>query len=260
MNKQTFQSRVNRKTKLLEEKISFVIDYESIDERDTYGFYLTNRTTKNNPMELPDIGNFVDVYPDFFALDTEPGLFMKTNKTCVCFFKEEQYIDKIDGLNNAIKYKDITLLKYYKTRYSKVKFFVPVDYSLNGDFDKETLLHNLKRQCIDFLWFTFEMNGICFPLMTYGNEDSLSWCFEHIMIGSNIVISLKMVMTGAEKEMFLKALKVLVDTRKPKALLVYSVASHDSTMSMLTYAIDSKVKVIEIPNTLMLRNRGVRNG
>ena len=76
------------------------------------------------------------------------------------------------------------------------------------------------------------------------------------MIGSNIVISLKMVMTGAEKEMFLKALKVLVDTRKPKALLVYSVASHDSTMRMLDYAIQKGIKIIEIPNTLMIRNRG----
>jgi len=256
MNKQTFQSRVNRKAKQYDENIILTIDYKSIDKRDTYGFYLTNRTTKNNPMQLPDIGNFVDVYPDYFALDSEPGLFNKTKNTCICFFKEEQYIDKIDGLNNAIKYKDITLLKYYKKRYSGVKFFAPIDYSLNGDFDKETLLHNLKRQCLDFLWFTFEMNGICFPIMTYGNEESLSWCFEHIMIGSNVIVSLKMVMTGPERIMFLKALKVLVDTRKPKALLIYTVANRDSTIKMLDYAIQKGVRIIEIPNTLMIRNRG----
>ena len=256
----TYTSRINSKIKKIDKTIKLNIDYESIDVRDTYAFYLTNKTTKNNLKQLPDIGNFVDIYPDFFALDSEPGLFYKTYNTCVCFFKEENYIDTMDCLNNAIKYKNIELIKYYKSRYENVRFFTPVDYSLNGDFDEETLLHNLKRQCIDFLWFTFEMEGICFPLMTYGNEESLSWCFEHIMIGSNVVVSLKMVMTGPEKELFLKALKVLVDTRRPKALLIYSVASHESTMDMLRYAIDNCVKVIEIPNTLMLRNRGVKNG
>ena len=252
----TYTSRKNSKIKKTNITIELNIDYESVDKKDTYAFYLTNKTTKDNPKKLPDIGNFVDVYPDFFALDSEPGLFHKTSNTCVCFFKEENYIDTIDGLNNAIKYKDIELIKYYKTRYIDVKFFTPVDYSLNGDFDEETLLHNLKRQCIDFLWFTFEMDGICFPIMTYGNEASLSWCFEHIMEGSNVVISLKMVMTGPEKEMFLKALKVLVDTRKPKALLVYTVANHNSSMEMLDYAIQKGIRIIEIPNTLMIRNQG----
>lgn len=256
MSKRTLASRKEAKIKRTNQNITLNIDYESVDKRDTYAFYLTNKATKNNPKQLPDIGNFVDDYPDFFALDSEPGLFHKTEKTCVCFFKEENYIDRIDGLNNAIKYKEVELIKYYKTRYRGVKYFTPVDYSLNGDFDEETLLHNLKRQCIDFLWFTFEMDGVCFPIMTYGNEASLSWCFEHIMKGSNIVISLKMVMTGLEKEMFLKALKVLVDTREPKALLIYSVASHDSTMKMLDYAMQKGIKIIEIPNTLMVRNRG----
>ena len=255
MKKRTFASRRESKIRKIDSDVVLNIDYESVDKRDTYAFYLTNKTTKNNLKQLPDIGNFVDIYPDFFALDSEPGLFHKTVNTCVCFFKEENYIDTIDGLNNAIKYKDIELIKYYKARYEGVKFFVPVDYSLNGDFDEETLLHNLKRQCIDFLWFTFEMDGICFPIMTYGNEESLSWCFEHIMEGSNIIISLKMVMVGTEKEMFLKALKVLVDTRKPKALLIYTVASHDSTMKMLDYAIQKGIRIIEIPNTLMIRNR-----
>ncbi len=237
--------------------IELSIDYKSIDKRDVYGFYLTNKTTHNNPMELPDIGNFSDNYPDFFALDSELGLYHKTNKTCICFFREDQFFDKMDGLNNTIKYKNLKLLKYYKNRYDGVKYFVSTDYSLNGDFDKETLLHNLKRQCIDFLWFSFELNAICYPLMTYGNEQSLSWCFEHIMIGSNIVVSLKMVMTGPERKLFTKALRVLVDTRKPKALLVYSVAKHETTMKILDYAVQKSIKIIEIPNTLMLRNRGI---
>jgi hypothetical protein len=111
---------------------------------------------------------------------------------------------------------------------------------------------------IAMLFFYHLIYGICFPLMTYGNEESLSWCFEHIMKVSNVIVSLKMVMTGPEKIIFLKAIKVLVDTRKPKALLVYTVASHDSTTEMLDYAIQKGIRIIEIPNTLMIRNRAVK--
>lgn len=111
-----------------------------------------------------------------------------------------------------------------------------------------------------YLWLTFEMDAIVYPLMTYGNDKSLSWCFEHIMDGSNVVVSLKMVMNGPEKEMFLKALKVLVDTKHPRALIIYTVAKHNTTMEMLQYAIDKGIKIIEVANTMMNKNRGVSNG
>ena len=216
--------------------------------------HLTNRTTKNNLKKLPDIGSFVDVYPDFIALETEIGLYNKTELTAVSWFKDDLYFDTIDGIYNAIIYKDLTLLKYYKSRYKKVKFFISIDYSTYGDFDDETLLHNIKKTCIVYLWLTFECDAIVYPLMTYGNEESLKWCFEHIMIGSNVALSLKGVMQGKNRELFLIALKVLIDTRKPKALVVYSVASFESTKKMLNYAYDNNVKVIIVNNTLLERN------
>ena len=260
MSNLTFQSRKSRKMKKLNNNLKLTIDYESIDCRDTYGFYLSNRTLKSNIKELPMIGSFVDEYPDFWALEPETGLYRKTNNTGICWFKEENKIDTIDWLINAILYKDIDLLKFYKERYYGVKYFAPVDYSLCGDFDEETLTHNIKRQCLTYLWLTFEMDAIVYPLMTYGNDKSLSWCFEHIMDGSNVVVSLKMVMNGPEKEMFLKALKVLVDTKHPKALIIYTVAKHNTTMEMLQYAIDKGIKIIEVANTMMNKNRGVSNG
>ncbi len=67
-------------------------------------------------------------------------------------------------------------------------------------------------------------------------------------------------MNGPEKEMFLKALKVLVDTKHPKALIIYTVAKHNTTMEMLQYAIDKGIKIIEVANTMMNKNRGVSNG
>ncbi len=260
MSNLTFQSRKNRKINKIKDLVNLKLDYESIDVRDTYGFYLTNKTLKSNTKELPMIGSFVNEFPDFWALETETGLYHKTSNTGICWFKDENKIDTIDGLVNAIIYKDIELLKYYKQRYNGVKFFAPVDFSLHGDFDEETLTHNIKRQCLTYLWLTFELDAIVFPLMTYGNEKSLYWCFEHIMDGSNVVVSLKMVMTGPEKEMFLRALMVLVDTKHPKALIVYTVAKHETTMKMLEYAINNGVRIIEVANTMMNKNRGVSNG
>lgn len=260
MSNLTFQSRKNRKIKMITSKVELTLDYEAIDVRDTYGFYLTNRTLKSKVKELPMIGSFVNNYPDFWALEPETGLYHKTSNVGICWFKEENKIDTIDGLVNAILYKDIELLKFYKQRYSGVKYFAPVDYSLYGDFDEETLTHNIKRQCITYLWLTFEMDAIVYPLMTYGNESTLSWCFEHIIDGSNVVVSLKMAMTGPEKEMFHKALKVLVDNKHPKALIIYTVSKHETTMEMLKYAIDNGVKIIEVANTMMNKNRGVSNG
>lgn len=139
--------------------------------------------------------------------------------------------------------------------------FANIDYSLYGDFDEETILHNIKKSIVVYLWLTFECDAIVFPLMTYGDEDSLSWCFEHILKNSNIVISLKGVTSGENEVLFRKALKVLVDTRNPKTLIVYSVCSDEKSYSMLDYAITKGIKVILVPNTLKSRNlRSVNNG
>lgn len=254
--KYTYDTRIEIKNRKINPEIKLVIKYSEIDPRDVYGFYLTNKTTKNNLKCLPDIGSFVDVYPDFIALETEPGLFNKTLLTCVSWFKDDSYFDTIDGLYNAIIYKDETLLKFYKTRYSNVKMFINIDYSTYGDFDEETLLHNIKKACVVFLWLTFEIDAIVYPLMTYGTEKTLDWCFEHIMINSNVALSLKGVMEGKERELFQKALKILIDTRRPKALIVYTVASKESSDDILKYAIKKKTPIIYVANTLQERNCG----
>ena len=92
--------------------------------------------------------------------------------------------------------------------------------------------------------------------MTYGLEDTFSWCFEYIMKGSNICVSLKGVMNGPERGLFIKALKVLVDTRAPKALIVYTVSSKESSDLILNYAILKEIPIIYVPNTLQIKNCG----
>ena len=256
----TFYSKKKIKDNKIKTKIQLKLDYSSIDKSDVYGFYLTNKTTKNNTMELPDIGCFVNVIPDFLALETEPSLYNLTNNTCVAWFKDDRVFDTIDGLYNAIIYKDIELLKYYKERYKDVKSFISPDYSLYGDFDITVILNNLRKQLVVSLWLIFELDTVVIPLMTYANEDSLNWCFEHIIKDSVVAVSLKGVMDEPNKSLFKKALKKLIDFRQPKSLIVYSVSKEESTKDMLEYAYKNNVDVYIIDNTLLRRNRGDING
>ncbi len=132
--------------------------------------------------------------------------------------------------------------------------FASTDYSVYGDFDEETILHNIKKSIVVYLWLTFECNAIVFPLMTYGDESTLTWCFEHIIENSNVIVSLKGVSRGENEELFKKALQVLVDTRKPKTLIVYSVSSDEKSYSMLDCAAAKGVNIVLVPNTLRARN------
>ncbi len=240
--------------------VKLKLDYTSVDKRDVYGFYLTNKSTKSSTKAFPEIGCFVNVIPNFIALESEKALYYKTNKTCIAWFRDDSTFDTIDGLYNAIIYKNTLLLKYYKERYKDVKFFISPDYSLYGDFDDTLILNNLRKQLIVSLWLIFELEAIVFPLMTYSNEESINWCFEHIMLNSNVAISLKGVMKEPNKSLFVKALKKLIDDRQPKALIVYSVAKVESTKEMLKYAYQNNLPVYIIDNTLLRRNRGNING
>lgn len=65
VSRQTFETRKKIKINKTNEDIKLNIDYKSIDVRDVYGFYLTNKTTKNNIRKLPDIGSFLNIFPDF---------------------------------------------------------------------------------------------------------------------------------------------------------------------------------------------------
>lgn len=256
----TFNSRKKLKVNKIKDEVKLKLDYKSIDKSDVYGFYLTNKTTKNNSKELPDIGCFIDIVPDFIALISEPSLYNLTNKTCVAWFKDDSIFDTIDGLYNAIIYKDIELLKYYKYKYKDIKIFISPDYSLYGDFDKTVILNNLRKQLVVSLWLIFELDAIVIPLMTYSNEESLDWCFEHIMQDSVVAVSLKGVMNEPEKSLFIKALKKLIDTRHPKSLIVYSVSKDETTKEMLENEYKNKMDVHIIDNTLLRRNRGKANG
>ena len=63
-------------------------------------------------------------------------------------------------------------------------------------------------------------------------------------------------MDEPERGLFINALKVLVDTRTPKTLLVYTVASKETSDLILKYAILKEIPIIYVPNTLQIKNCG----
>ena len=64
----------------------------------------SNTAMCSGEFDMPALRCNIDVYPDFLALDSEPGKYFKTNLTGVCFFRYDDRINGWDGLFNAIYY------------------------------------------------------------------------------------------------------------------------------------------------------------
>jgi hypothetical protein len=92
----TFTSKKKIKVNKTNNEVQLKLDYASMDKRDIYVFYLTNKTTKNNIMGFPDVACFVNVVPNFIALVSEPGLYNVTTNPCVVWFKDDSIFDTID--------------------------------------------------------------------------------------------------------------------------------------------------------------------
>ena len=254
MVKQTFETKKNRKIKKVPKEIKLNIDMESIPEDDIYGYYIMNRMEESNIHGLPMIGDFHDEYPDYIALFNHPKEYQLTDKTCVCFYIGDLYFDDIDGLYQAIIYKDIELLRYYKYRLKDIKYFIAPDYSSFGNFKDCTLIHQLEKQTVVIGWLVLELNAIVYPNLTYGSKSTFDMCFNIIYKGSNVAISLKGCSTGDNAVRLREAVKKFVDNNVPKAIIAYSVACNKTTYDLLKYAIDRGVSVYVVDNTLRLRN------
>ena len=254
MLKQTFETKKNRKIKKVPKEIKLNIDMDSIPEDDIYGYYIMNRMESSNIFGLPMIGDFHDEYPDYIALFNHPAEYNTTDNTCVGFYIGDLYFDDIDGLYQAIIYKDIALLRYYKYRLQNIKYFIAPDYSSFGNFKECTLIHQLEKQTIVMGWLVLELNAIVYPNLTYGLKSSFEMCFKIIYKGSNVAISLKGCSIGDNAVLLKEAVKYYVDNNGPKAIIAYSVASDETTYDLLQYAINKGVNIYVIDNTLRLRN------
>lgn len=252
--KHTFSVKKDNKIKKIIKDIKLNIDMEKIPEEDIYGYYIMNEFESSEVFDIPMIGDFHDEFPDYIALFNHPKEFNKTLNTCVGFYIKDKYFDEIDGLYQAIIYKDIELLKYYKFVLKDVKFLIAPDYSMYGNFKDATLIHQLEKQAIVFGWMKLELNVIVYPNITYGLKHTYKWCFKNIYKGSNVALSLKGCIRNGETENLINAIKFMVNEVEPKTIIVYSVSCDETSKKLLSYAIDKGINVIFIPNELKIRN------
>ena len=134
---------------------------------------LTNKTYSVGKHDLPELRCDTEVLPDFIALYNHPADYNKTPNTAVAFYLYDDTFDGIDGLYNAIYYKDEKLLKKFKERFKGVKFFIAPDYSQLGDLDDIENHYRIKKARVVALWLTFELGAIVIPNITYPTIDSL---------------------------------------------------------------------------------------
>lgn len=252
--KLTFDVKKERKIKRTLQNISLNIKMEEIPEEDIYGYYIMNQMEESKNFGIPMIGDFHNEYPDYIALFNHPSDFNKTNSTCIGFYIKDKYFDCIDGLYNAILYKDVSLLKYYKYLLKDAKFIIAPDYSMYGNFKDCTIINQLVKQAIVVGWMVLELNAIIYPNITFALSNSYNWCFEFIYKGSNVALSLKGCILNGESENLVNAIKFMVDTIEPKSILVYSVSCDETSKKLLSYATKKGINVIFLDNALKTRN------
>jgi hypothetical protein len=255
MKKQTFETRKNRKINKITSKIQLNIDMSSIDEDDIFGYYIMNRMEPSDVYGIPMIGDFSDIYPDYIALINHPNEFHSTNKTCIGWYVPDKVFDSIDGLYNAIIYKDIDLLKYYKWYLKDVKMVIGPDYSIYGNFKKCSIIHQMEKEAVVIGWMVLELGIVVYPNITYGLHNSFDLCFGNIYHGSNVALSLKGPLSKKVSEnLLIDAIKTVVDKIEPKTIIVYTVSCDETTYMILEYAIIKRIKVLVVDNTLRTRN------
>lgn len=221
---------------------------------------LTNLTEYSGKYDFPKLYCNTDVFPDYIALENEPGKYRLTDLTCVAFFEYDNEFDGQHGLYNAIYYNNKADLAEFKEKYQGIKFVITPDYSLIGDNDEVENLYRLKKSRVDGLWFLHEIGAMVIPLFTFPRIDSMETYIAGLENCSVIAMSTKGHMQKTEDYKDLcKAVDFVVKKIPLKAIVVYDVCgSNDKTLKAFESAIQKGIKIIIPPNTLKIRNEQKR--
>lgn len=197
------------------------------------------------------------VYPDFIALNTEKAKYHYTPATAVSFYSYDRSFDKLNGLYNAIYYKDKRLLKKYKRMYEDLRFVIGPDYSLFDDiwpYENESRLLKIR---VLMLWFVIEIGAIVIPNAIYLSPDKLPQFLSGFENCTVMCFSTKGQVRYARNRARVKeTVKYVVDNFQLKVILVYSVCGKDETsMKLFEYAISNGIEVRIVDNTMRRRNQ-----
>ncbi len=215
-----------------------------------------------NEYDLPIHHCDPSVYPDYIALNCEPSAFHKTPLTAVAFYTYDRAFDKIDGLYNAIYYKNNRLLEKYKNLYRGVAFVIAPDYSMFDDiwhFENEYRLFKVR---IIILWFVLEIGAVVIPNATYLSVDKLDLYMSGFEKCTVMCFSTKShVRYASDRQRIKETVRYAVDHFPLKTILVYSVCGKDKTsLSLFDYAIVKGIDVLIVDNTMRRRNQRASKG
>lgn len=197
------------------------------------------------------------VYPDYIALNTEKAKFHLTSATALGFYSYDRTFDKIDGLYNAIYYKNKRLLKQYKKLYENIRFVIGPDYSIFDDIwnvENESRLFKIR---IIMLWFVMEIGAIVIPNAIYVSSDKVPQYLSGFEMCTVMCFSTKgQVRYARNRARVREVVKYVVDHFPIKVILVYSACGKDETsLKLFEYAISHDVEVRIVDNTLRSRNK-----
>lgn len=235
---------------------------QSREKRDMYKLLnhniqkLLNQAEREGEYGFPVLYCNTDVFPDYLALYSQPGLYHKTKNTGVCFYSYDCSFDDIHGLYNAIYYGNERLLKYYKERFKNVNYFITPDCSVFGDIQKVENLHRIWKARIVALWFILELKAIVIPNIMYYSEESLPITCCGLENCSVVAFSAKgHVRYAKERQLLKSAIKYVVDHFPLKTIVVYSVCGDDDNcLKLFEYATEKNIEIIIPDNSLRSRN------
>ena len=197
------------------------------------------------------------IYPDFIALNTEPSKFHHTSRTALGFYSYDRSFDKIDGLYNAIYYRDKELLRSFREQYKDIKFVIGPDYSIFDNvwnYENKSRLFKIR---IAMLWFVLETGAVVIPNAIYASLDRLPEYLSGFENCTVMCFSTKgHVRNSKDRRRVKETVKYVVDNFPLKVLLVYSVCGNDATsLKLFNYAASNGVEVRIVNNTMRERNQ-----
>lgn len=214
---------------------------------------LINKSHCVGKFDFPALLTPLNVDIDYLALYSDKFQYCKTSNTCVCFYEYDLVFDGINGLFNAIYYKNEELIKKFKERFKYVKYFISPDYSLVGDCPEAFNIFSIFKSRLVSLALTLLFDKIVIPNITYSTEKSFTYMLDGLEKCSIIAFSTKgSLKNKAQKELLIKAINYTVDhLQNLKKIIVYDVSlDKEKIYHLFNYAIANNISII-IPNNIL---------
>lgn len=214
--------------------------------RDIFGVYFLESLSFEGKYDMPIVGNFDDISNiDYIALYSDLSEYDKTTNTCVSFYQYDHIFDGVNGLYNSIVYQNNKRLDFFKDRFKNVKYIIAPDYSLFGDFPNALQIFNVYKSRVCLCWLSANTKAKIIPNIRWSLPFSFDYCFDGIMIGSNIAIGiLGQIRNKKNNKMFIEGFKKAIDRIKPKNIIVYGFVSETNFEKLFAYARSKGIKII----------------